>query len=572
MGFNEVYNSLLELFPEIDARVIRAVAIEHSKDPDAAVEAVLEEIIPFFSEISRPTTPLTERSSLGQSPKEAIATAQSVDRLPVNATGSAEEINSNNVNGGHKSDDANDEHDEAFYDTYNGQQDGDGESAISGKFGENNMKISSDMFSRGQPAMWLEETRVNILQHEESVHPERAETVSACKCPEDGIETSSDATLCQTQMSCTDGNKSVGNIVSEAVPNLTMSQSESVVQVVVFPNMNGSNSEVSFPSDTASEMEIANDNVIIEDESTVNDSVSQSSQIHTMGVLDEIISEARNNKKTLFSAMESVKNLMRDVQLKEQAAEQAKEEAAKGGIDLLDKVEEIKLILKHAKEANDMHAGEVYGERSILATELRELQSRVLYLSDERDKSLAVLDEMCQTLKVRLEAAENEINDAEQEKIRKQVSAREAFSEQESLMDRVVQEANILRQHAEENAKLREFLVDRGCVVDTLQGEIAVISQDVKLLKANIDDRVPLSKSHSSPQSSCMIASSSSWLKSSIPDEVEPGPVPDDSTKAQQLMDPVTQVSVDEMARYDRDALIAEGWDFLTTLKRDKDF
>ncbi|XP_073157952.1 uncharacterized protein [Henckelia pumila] len=489
MGFNEVYNSLLELFPEIDARVIRAVAIEHSKDPDAAVEAVLEEIIPFFSEISRPTTPLTERSSLGQSPKEAIATAQSVDRLPVNATGSAEEINSNNVNGGHKSDDANDEHDEAFYDTYNGQQDGDGESAI-----------------------------------------------------------------------------------SEAVPNLTMSQSESVVQVVVFPNMNGSNSEVSFPSDTASEMEIANDNVIIEDESTVNDSVSQSSQIHTMGVLDEIISEARNNKKTLFSAMESVKNLMRDVQLKEQAAEQAKEEAAKGGIDLLDKVEEIKLILKHAKEANDMHAGEVYGERSILATELRELQSRVLYLSDERDKSLAVLDEMCQTLKVRLEAAENEINDAEQEKIRKQVSAREAFSEQESLMDRVVQEANILRQHAEENAKLREFLVDRGCVVDTLQGEIAVISQDVKLLKANIDDRVPLSKSHSSPQSSCMIASSSSWLKSSIPDEVEPGPVPDDSTKAQQLMDPVTQVSVDEMARYDRDALIAEGWDFLTTLKRDKDF
>lgn len=61
---------------------------------------------------------------------------------------------------------------------------------------------------------------------------------------------------------------------------------------------------------------------------------------------------------------------------------------------------------------------------------------------------------MCQTLRMRLAAAENEINDAEQERIRKQVSAREAFAEQESLMERVVQDANILKQHAEENAKV----------------------------------------------------------------------------------------------------------------------
>lgn len=40
------------------------------------------------------------------------------------------------------------------------------------------------------------------------------------------------------------------------------------------------------------------------------------------------------------------------------------------------------------------HAGEVYGEKAILATELRELQSRVISLSDERDKSLAILDEV----------------------------------------------------------------------------------------------------------------------------------------------------------------------------------
>ncbi|KZV32407.1 hypothetical protein F511_03690 [Dorcoceras hygrometricum] len=573
MGFNEVYNSLQELFPEIDSRVIRAVAIEHNKDPDAAVEAVLEEIIPFFSETLRPTKSLTASSSLDQSPKEFVATVQSVDGLPVNAIISAEETYANNGNGGHQSDYANDENDVAFHDTYNGQHDGEGELSISGKFGENSIKISGDMFPHGrQPAMLMEETRVNILQCEASVHPERTETVSAGKCPEDGIKTSSGATSSPTRLSCPDGNNSVGIIFSEAVPNFTMSHSESTVQVAVLPNMNGSNSETRFPSDTASGMEISSENVLIEDESTVNDSVSQSSQIHFMGVLDEVIAEAMNNKRTLFPALESVIRLTRDVELKEHAAELAQEEAAKGGVDVLDKVEELKKILNHAKNANDMHAGEVYGEKSILATELRELQSRVLYLADERDKSLAVLDEMYQTSKMRLAAAEDEISNAEQEKLRKEVSAREALSRQESLMERVVQEANILKQHAEENAKLREFLVDRGCVVDTLQGEIAVISQDVKLLKEKIDGRILLANSCSFPQTSCIIASSTSPLKGLIPDQVESVPIQGDPIESQQLMDPDKRTSVDEMARYDREALVAEGWDFLTNLTTEADF
>lgn len=41
------------------------------------------------------------------------------------------------------------------------------------------------------------------------------------------------------------------------------------------------------------------------------------------------------------------------------------------------------------------HGGEVFGEKAVLATEVKELQSRLLSLSDERDKSLAMLDEVC---------------------------------------------------------------------------------------------------------------------------------------------------------------------------------
>ncbi|KAH0898265.1 hypothetical protein HID58_047833 [Brassica napus] len=62
---------------------------------------------------------------------------------------------------------------------------------------------------------------------------------------------------------------------------------------------------------------------------------------------------------------------------------------------LLKKVDEFKKMLKHAKEANDMHAGEVYGDKSILATEAKELENRLLNLSEEQNKSLHVLDEAC---------------------------------------------------------------------------------------------------------------------------------------------------------------------------------
>lgn len=47
-------------------------------------------------------------------------------------------------------------------------------------------------------------------------------------------------------------------------------------------------------------------------------------------------------------------SLMKEVELQEYDAEKSKEEAARGGLDTLEKVEELKKMLEHAKEANDM--------------------------------------------------------------------------------------------------------------------------------------------------------------------------------------------------------------------------
>lgn len=59
-------------------------------------------------------------------------------------------------------------------------------------------------------------------------------------------------------------------------------------------------------------------------------------------------------QKMLFSAMDSVISLMREVELKEEVSEQAKVEAAMGGTDTLIKSEALKQMLKQAEETNSM--------------------------------------------------------------------------------------------------------------------------------------------------------------------------------------------------------------------------
>ncbi|XP_011033685.1 PREDICTED: uncharacterized protein LOC105132091 [Populus euphratica] len=282
-----------------------------------------------------------------------------------------------------------------------------------------------------------------------------------------------------------------------------------------------------------------------------------SKQYRQIELLEEIVEAAKDNKKTLFSAMESVMNMMKEVELKEISAEQAKEEAARGGLDILVEVEKLKKMLVHAKEANDMHAGEVYGEKAILATEVRELQARLLSLSDERDNALAILDEVRQTLESRLAAAEELRKTAELEKLEKEETARNALAEQEIIMEKVVQESKILQEEAEENAKLREFLMDRGCVVDTLQGEISVICQDVRLLKERFDERVPLSKSVSSSQTSCILASSASSIKSMASNlAAETGET------SELPKEPILACSVERDFSNEKQ-LLDDGWDFV---------
>ncbi|CAL5425282.1 unnamed protein product [Camellia sinensis] len=610
MGFNSVYRVLQEVFPQVDTRMLRAVAIEHSKDADAAVEAVVVEVIPYLSKGAA--------SASGSSNEVAVE-----DAYHPGCTENTLEMDSKNLDepvetlNGSPFYDADGDHDQVC--GYDGNED-----LVSlGKHEDGNVEVGPDVTSHLTPITM--EQKNSADDDRNGVNTESEETILLQELS--GLKVGSDqgshvsSTTSKHVVGCTNGTVSGNQLAGSEDFNcpsaydlnmvvheesrqkqsrLDVNQSEVenfVVKVAPSPiqecepdapegsfqlaviNGDHEKPESSGTFNDASTKDISSGEMVdFEDEPTLNIVVTRSGQVCRIDLLEDIIEDARNNKKILFLEMESIISLMREVELQEKAAEEAKEEAVRGGLDILTRMEDLKKMLQHAKEANDMHAGEVYGEKAILATEVRELQSRLLSLSDERDKSLAVLDEMRQTLEERLDAAEKVRKAAEQEKMEKEDSARNALAEQELIMEKVVQESKVLKQEAEENSKLQEFLMDRGRVVDMLQGEISVICQDVKLLKEKFDDRVPLSKSLSSSQTSCRLASSSSSVKSMAPDQVaehaesskspkKTSSIPSDSSESPKKTSPIPSVGDqpsggEERAGDDRKALVDDGWEF----------
>ncbi|CAO2200526.1 unnamed protein product [Urochloa humidicola] len=60
MAFKQVFYALREVFPQIDLRILKAVASQYSSDVDAAVEFVISDVLPAVSEPTEPHYPLQD--------------------------------------------------------------------------------------------------------------------------------------------------------------------------------------------------------------------------------------------------------------------------------------------------------------------------------------------------------------------------------------------------------------------------------------------------------------------------------------------------------------------------------
>ncbi|KAI3948235.1 hypothetical protein MKX01_014834 [Papaver californicum] len=520
MSFTSVYRLLQEIFPEVDFRLLRAVAVENPNNPDLAVEEVLNMGLPFTSGVEAAV-------SLPGATHKQVDNQQSVESPVQNP--SSDNVNSAHVLAGEGV---------ATEQSISLQHQGPAEETKAcspsepGSCGSEITNANPPSSARGavddrsaaiiceiQSGSLAATTSAPAVESSDETDATEKEFSSGNQNIDVTVE--SDQVFDGSYSSAINGDfdldlncppKEEQKLVNGEMTSFADSAANSE-----FSNSEFEKLELSGSFESCSEhvfRDTETDNILENSSSTTL--VSKSCQTCSIDLLENAIEDAKNNKKTLFAAMETVINMMKEAELQEEKAELSKKEAPLGGLDTLDRVEDLRQMLQRAREANDMHAGEVYGEKSILATEMRELQSRLINLSDERDESLSILDEMNQTLEKRLAAAEEMRIAAEKEKQERENSARELLAEQELIMEKVVQESKTLQKEADEISKLRDFLMDRGRVVDILQGEIAVICKDVKLLKEKFDDCVPFSKSVSSNQTSCILASSGSFSKSLI--------------------------------------------------------
>ncbi|KAL8192053.1 hypothetical protein R6Q57_028174 [Mikania cordata] len=207
-------------------------------------------------------------------------------------------------------------------------------------------------------------------------------------------------------------------------------------------------------------------------------------------ILDIDIEDARAKKEIANMKMNSIMMLMREVELREKAAQKAKQEVDDCTLEIMTEIHELQLAQQRAKETNDKRAREVYTQKANLATEMDELLYRLSGVLIQGDGCIAAIDDMYISLEKRLTSAVKQREAAEEEKLQKEA----ALAYQRIQTEKLVEESKKLEQQAMENLKMQEFLKDRGQVVDMLQDDISCKCQYMNQLKCELEDYEDQSK------------------------------------------------------------------------------
>ncbi|XP_006661697.1 uncharacterized protein LOC102717002 [Oryza brachyantha] len=505
-----VFRSLQELFPQVDPRILKAVAIEHDNDVDSAVVAVLDEVMPSVTSTGPPAA-LSARQSIAPC---SIGTSSSFHDMYGTGDSSSichgmqvevdENAHSTQSSTGIIADRQKNVVDEADAETH---------SSNTWMNEQHHLPILTVPELLDNPH--VEHGAYLLREYLDAIHAGESENANATTEPDvahvqeqdsDNTSPADGSTIKDNSFSSPhdyvdiDGAnyaflESFAGVSNKEVPfGIPGTHGFAPMLDILIPDTRKSSEGLGGEEDTNST-----------GKADVNlNHLASISSTHSVGIesLEDSIADVKRSKNDLLPSLELVSKMIQDVEILEEKAKLAKHESSIAGTSILTKVEELKEMLNHAKEANDMHASEVFGEKSILTTEARELQSRLRRLSDERSNYLVVIDEIHQSLEDRLVAAQQEINVAEKEKIQKEASAQALLDEQEKEMKSIVEESSKLQKETEENLKLKAFLVERGQIVDTLQGEMAVICEDLSQLKQIVDERVSFCKLQRSKMSS----------------------------------------------------------------------
>ncbi|KAJ3703861.1 hypothetical protein LUZ61_007566 [Rhynchospora tenuis] len=491
MAFKTVFYALQDVFPQVDLRILKAVASKYSSDVNSAVEFVLSDVLPAVSE-SEPTEkyyPLPPKfDDMDQThPHFGIegkgsSLGNQMGFLPYptieNYNPFLEDVPSS---------------------SYVAQSSSLSSSASSSSSTSSSMKQSM------QKSKFVESSNSqygsNIYPNEDSFNANaNSDNYDATK---DLIQLEDYSELPYQPLNnyAALNSESMANSTAEVDPNLmdyTMSES-GYKDNSSFENESKSAKEdqvilkVSeekvplLPKETLEESTISEVPIISDEESHSRAEAKESKRFSEFEAIDELINNVTKSKEILYSAMKETMSKIKEVELQEENVKRSREEAAKTDEKLAEMVEGLDNMIKTAKETNTEHASQVKREKSLLVREAKELHSRVLNLSSEKDDYESIINEINSTLDARLVIAREDHAGAQKEVAEKEDKYLKIRAEKESTLEEIKKESLMLENEAEENSMLREFLLECGHKVDTLRGEISSINQEVMLLKEQVN-------------------------------------------------------------------------------------
>ncbi|XP_078148438.1 uncharacterized protein LOC144543851 isoform X3 [Carex rostrata] len=197
------------------------------------------------------------------------------------------------------------------------------------------------------------------------------------------------------------------------------------------------------------EESVTSDVPIIPDEETHSEGEAKVSKSKSeFEAIDELIDHVTKSKEILSSAMQATISKIKEVELQQENAKLSREEAAKADEKLIEMVEGLDNMIKTAKETND-EINDTLDAQLVIAREENAGAQKVIAEKEEK------------YLKIR--------------------------AEKESTLEEMKKESLVLKNEAEENSMLRELLLECGRKVDVLQGEISTIKEEVITLKEQVN-------------------------------------------------------------------------------------
>uniref|UniRef100_A0A8I6WHP8 CUE domain-containing protein n=2 Tax=Hordeum vulgare subsp. vulgare TaxID=112509 RepID=A0A8I6WHP8_HORVV len=221
--------------------------------------------------------------------------------------------------------------------------------------------------------------------------------------------------------------------------------------------------------------------------------------------INKNISDITKSKELLSCLYESTIMKMKEVELQEEKSRLAKQNADKAHQNFLAMAEHFNQLIENSKESNDKQAQVVCEENCSLVALTQNLQSKLTKLAAQRNEALAAVQEIKFQLDARLATSMEEEATAREQIIQEDKLALLVRKEKEATMGSIMEESRKLQKEAEENILLREQLLDRGHIIDIMQGEISSIHARVSKLKSALV--TTSSSANSSHKDDCKSAS-----------------------------------------------------------------